>query len=72
MVSRSLVPAARGAEHLRLPAAAPAPVLEPEPPGLIARACVGCEVTWYGSEDDECWCCGTTGLDGPLRVLVAL
>ena len=56
--------------QLTLPVAAPAPVLEPQPGGLIARACVGCEVTWYGEADDHCWCCEEPGSDGPLRLFV--
>ena len=54
--------------NLTLPAAAPAPVLEPQPGGLTARACSRCEVTWYGIDADDCWCCGESGVDGPLRL----
>ncbi len=56
---------------LTLPAAAPAPVLEPQPGGLLPRACPSCEVTWYGVSDDDCWCCEEPGQDGPLRLFVA-
>lgn len=55
MVAPTAVVAPVGATPLTLPAAAPAPVLEPEPLGLTARACVRCEVTWYGAAGDECW-----------------
>lgn len=57
-------------EQLTLPVAAPAPVLEPQPGGLVARACVTCEVTWYGEAGDDCWCCHGPGGDGPLRLFV--
>jgi hypothetical protein len=56
--------------QLTLPVAAPAPVLEPQPGGLTARACAECEVTWYGVAEDDCWCCGDSGIDGPLRLFV--
>lgn len=56
--------------QLTLPVAAPAPVLEPQPGGLTARACAECEVTWYGVAEDDCWCCGDAGIDGPLRLFV--
>jgi len=42
---------------ITLPDAAPAPVLEPQPGGLVSRACRECEVTWYGTPSDDCWCC---------------
>ncbi|HEC11018.1 MAG TPA: hypothetical protein ENI86_15870 [Acidimicrobiales bacterium] len=56
---------------LVLPDAAPAPILEPQSAGLVARACRPCEVTWYGSPGDPCWCCGEEGSDGPLRLFIA-
>ncbi len=55
---------------MRLPAAAPAPVLEPVPGGRVARACRRCEVTWYGQPADACWCCDGPGGDAPLRLFV--
>lgn len=72
MVAPTAVVAPVGATPLTLPAAAPAPVLEPEPLGLTARACVRCEVTWYGAAGHECWCCGECGCNGPLRLFVTL
>ena len=57
--------------ELTLPAAAPAPVLEPQPGGLVARACVPCEVTWFGVDDDDCWCCEQPGSNGPLQLFTA-
>lgn len=56
---------------VNLPAAAPAPVLEPSPVGMVARACRGCEVTWFGDDGDRCWCCGDPGSTGPLRLVIA-
>lgn len=55
---------------MNLPAAAPAPVLEPHHGGLLPRSCPTCEVTWFGADDDTCWCCGSSGSDGPLRLVV--
>jgi hypothetical protein len=63
-------PLARRSTQLTLPVAAPAPVLEPQPGGLVARACAVCEVTWYGADGDDCWCCHEPGIDGPLRLFV--
>jgi hypothetical protein len=60
----------RGNRLTTLPIAAPAPVLEPHPGGLNARACAVCEVTWFGVDDDDCWCCDEPGIDGPLRLFV--
>lgn len=56
---------------MRLPAAAPAPVLEPTPYGTVARHCRPCEVIWFGADGDRCWCCDEPGRTGPLRLVVA-
>ena len=53
---------------MNLPAAAPAPVLEPHHGNLLPRSCPRCEVTWFGTENDTCWCCDDVGADGMIRL----